>query len=68
MAVGAAGAVQNSYPPAALLAARAGQPVAAIAAPRADAIARGWLSAEPHVLRATATGAERLNRVLALFA
>jgi oxygen-independent coproporphyrinogen-3 oxidase len=54
--------------PAALFAARAGQPVAAIAAPRAEAIARGWLSGEPHTLRATKAGAERLNQLLTLFA
>jgi oxygen-independent coproporphyrinogen-3 oxidase len=54
--------------PAGVFTARAGQPVAAIAAPRADAVARGWLSAEPDTLRATAAGAERLNRLLELFA
>ena len=53
---------------AAIFAARAGQPMTAIAAPRAAAIARGWLSTEPETLRATAAGTERLNRVLELFA
>jgi oxygen-independent coproporphyrinogen-3 oxidase len=48
--------------------ARAGQPAAAIGSARAAAIARGWLSAEPHRLRATAAGLEKLNRLLELFA
>lgn len=54
--------------PAAIFAARAGQPVTAIAAPRARAIARGWLHAEPDTLRATPAGLQQLNRVLELFA
>ena len=54
--------------PAADFAARAGQPVAAITNPRAAAVARGWLDADPAVLRATAAGLEQLNRVLELFA
>jgi len=48
--------------------ARAGQPAAAIGAARAAAIARGWLSAEPDRLCATPAGAEKLNRLLELFA
>jgi oxygen-independent coproporphyrinogen-3 oxidase len=48
--------------------ARAGQPAAPIYSARAAAIARGWLSAEPHRLRATAAGLEKLNRLLELFA
>ncbi|RPI60649.1 MAG: oxygen-independent coproporphyrinogen III oxidase-like protein, partial [Lysobacterales bacterium] len=48
--------------------ARAGQPAAAIGSARAAVIARGWLSAEPHRLRATAAGLEKLNRLLELFA
>jgi oxygen-independent coproporphyrinogen-3 oxidase len=47
---------------------RAGQPAAAIGAARAEATARGWLGAEPDRLRATASGLQRLNRVLELFA
>jgi putative oxygen-independent coproporphyrinogen III oxidase len=54
--------------PAAVFAARAGQPVTAIAAPRARAIAHGWLHAEPDTLRATPAGMQQLNRVLELFA
>ena len=48
--------------------ARAGLPAAAIAVPRAAAIARGWLTAEPQTLRATPMGLDRLNRLLELFA
>ena len=48
--------------------ARAGQPEAGIGAARAAATARGWLSAEPGLLRATPSGLERLNKLLELFA
>ena len=48
--------------------ARAGQSATAIGAARAVAIARGWLGAEPHRLCATPAGAEKLNRLLELFA
>jgi oxygen-independent coproporphyrinogen-3 oxidase len=48
--------------------ARAGQPAAAIAAARAAATARGWLGAERGRLRVTASGLQRLNKVLELFA
>ena len=48
--------------------ARAGQPAAAIGAARAAAIARGWLAADPERLCATPAGAEKLNRLLELFA
>jgi putative oxygen-independent coproporphyrinogen III oxidase len=48
--------------------ARAGQPVAAIGAARAAAVARRWLRPEPGTLRATPAGLERLNKVLELFA
>jgi putative oxygen-independent coproporphyrinogen III oxidase len=48
--------------------AHAGQPAEAIAAPRAVAIDRGWLAAEPATLRATPIGIDRLNRLLELFA
>jgi oxygen-independent coproporphyrinogen-3 oxidase len=51
-----------------LFAARAGQPLEAIDAARAAAVARGWLVANPAVLRATPLGLERLNRLLELFA
>jgi oxygen-independent coproporphyrinogen-3 oxidase len=51
-----------------LFVARAGQSVAALAVPRAEAQRQGWLAPEPGVLRATPTGLERLNRVLELFA
>lgn len=54
--------------PAALFAARAGQPVEALDAPRAAAVARGWLDADRGVLRATPAGLEKLNRLLELFA
>ena len=47
---------------------RAGQPAAAIGVPRAAAIERGWLSAEPDRLCATPAGAEQLNKLLELFA
>jgi oxygen-independent coproporphyrinogen-3 oxidase len=48
--------------------ARAGQPAAAIAAPRAAAVEQGWLVDDLAVLRATPAGLERLNRLLELFA
>ena len=48
--------------------ARAGQPAAAIAGGRNAAVARGWLEADPAVLRATPAGLEKLNRLLELFA
>ena len=48
--------------------ARAGQPVAMIAAGRAAAVERGWLVDDAVVLRATPAGLERLNRLLELFA
>jgi coproporphyrinogen III oxidase-like Fe-S oxidoreductase len=51
-----------------LFEARAGQPVAAIGAARAAAIEHGWLSAERKRLQATAAGAEKLNKLLELFA
>ena len=54
--------------PDATFVARAGQSAAAIAGPRAAAIGRGWLAAEPEMLRATPSGIERLNPLLALFA
>ena len=54
--------------PVELFEARAGQPAAALVSPRAAAIARGWLGAEPDRLRATPAGIESLNRLLALFA
>jgi oxygen-independent coproporphyrinogen-3 oxidase len=44
--------------------ARAGQPVAMIAAGRAAAVERGWLVEDAAVLRATPAGLERLNRLL----
>ncbi len=53
---------------AAVFEARAGQPVSEIAAPRTQAIARGWLSADPASLRATPAGLQQLNRLLELFA
>jgi oxygen-independent coproporphyrinogen-3 oxidase len=54
--------------PAAMFEARAGQPLTAIAVPRAAAVAHGWLAPEADGLRATAAGAEKLNRLLELFA
>jgi len=54
--------------PVAIFEARAGQPVAALAAARTTATARGWLDADPETLRATPVGLEKLNRVLELFA
>jgi oxygen-independent coproporphyrinogen-3 oxidase len=48
--------------------ARAGQPVATLAAGRATAVERGWLVDDPAMLRATPAGLERLNRLLELFA
>jgi putative oxygen-independent coproporphyrinogen III oxidase len=47
--------------------ARAGQPIAAIAAPCAAAVARGWLVDDPETLRPTPVGVEKLNRLLELF-
>jgi putative oxygen-independent coproporphyrinogen III oxidase len=47
--------------------ARAGQPAEAIRDARAAAVARGWLSPDTNVLRATPMGLERLNRLLELF-
>jgi putative oxygen-independent coproporphyrinogen III oxidase len=46
---------------------RTGVPLEAIAAPRREGIARGWLTEEPGRLRATAAGREVLNRLLELF-
>jgi oxygen-independent coproporphyrinogen-3 oxidase len=54
--------------PVEVFAARAGQPASTLAAARAAAIERGWLTAEPDVLRTTASGIDRLNRLLELFA
>lgn len=54
--------------PATVFSARAGQPAAALEAARLAAVRRGWLAPEQHVLRATPSGLERLNRVLELFA
>jgi putative oxygen-independent coproporphyrinogen III oxidase len=54
--------------PRAMFEARAGQPLAAIAAPRGAAVQQGWLAPEPDALRATAVGREKLNRLLELFA
>ena len=51
-----------------IFAARAGQPVSTLAAARAAAVERGWLTSEPGVLRATPSGIDRLNRLLELFA
>jgi putative oxygen-independent coproporphyrinogen III oxidase len=51
-----------------LFVARAGQPLERIAKARAAGVARGWLAAEPGRLRATSTGLDMLNRLLALFA
>jgi oxygen-independent coproporphyrinogen-3 oxidase len=48
--------------------ARAGQSASSIEPGRAAAVERGWLVDEPAVLRATAAGLERLNRLLELFA
>jgi putative oxygen-independent coproporphyrinogen III oxidase len=47
--------------------ARAGQSIAAIAAPRAAGVACGWLDDAEGWLRATPCGLERLNRLLELF-
>ena len=47
---------------------RAGVPLDAIAGPRREALARGWLADEPGRLRPTAAGREVLNRLLELFA
>ena len=46
---------------------RAGLPLEAIAAPRREAVDRGWLADEPGRLRATPAGREVLNRLLELF-
>jgi oxygen-independent coproporphyrinogen-3 oxidase len=46
---------------------RAGLPIAAIEAGVRDALARGWLVADPAVLRPTTAGLEMLNPLLALF-
>jgi putative oxygen-independent coproporphyrinogen III oxidase len=48
--------------------ARAGQPIDAIGAARAEGVARGWLHADTDLLRATPAGIEKLNRLLGLFA
>jgi oxygen-independent coproporphyrinogen-3 oxidase len=50
-----------------VFAARAGQSLANITAARAIGIERGWLAAEPGVLRATPAGFQVLNRLLELF-
>jgi putative oxygen-independent coproporphyrinogen III oxidase len=54
--------------PGAMFEARAGQPLAAIAARRSAAVAHGWLVPDALELRATASGLEKLNRLLELFA
>ena len=46
---------------------RAGLRIEAIAAPRREAVDRGWLANEPDRLRATPAGREVLNRLLELF-
>jgi oxygen-independent coproporphyrinogen-3 oxidase len=46
---------------------RAGQPVVNVGAARAIGVERGWLAAEPGVLRATPAGLQVLNRLLELF-
>ncbi len=46
---------------------RTGLPLEAIAAPRREAVDRGWLADEPGRLRATPAGREVLNRLLELF-
>jgi len=46
---------------------RTGLPLEAIAAPRREAVDRGWLADEPARLRATPVGREVLNRLLELF-
>ena len=51
-----------------LFAARAGQAVSTLAAARAAAVERGWLTSDPGVLHATPSGIDRLNRLLELFA
>lgn len=48
--------------------ARAGQSITTLAAARAAAERRGWLSPELEALRATPAGLEKLNRLLELFA
>jgi oxygen-independent coproporphyrinogen-3 oxidase len=53
--------------PQTLFAERAGVPVAAIEPGVRDALARGWLAADPGVLRPTAAGLQMLNPLLALF-
>jgi oxygen-independent coproporphyrinogen-3 oxidase len=47
---------------------RTGLPIETIAAPRCEAVSRGWLADETGTLRATPAGYEVLNRLLALFA
>lgn len=54
--------------PTSVFSARAGQPAASIEPARLTAVQRGWLAPEPHLLRATPSGLEQLNRVLELFA
>ncbi len=51
-----------------LFMARAGQPADTISNAREAAVAQGWLAADTNVLRATAAGLQRLNRMLELFA
>jgi oxygen-independent coproporphyrinogen-3 oxidase len=46
---------------------RTGLPLETIAAPRREAVQRGWLADEPGRLRATPEGREVLNRLLELF-
>lgn len=53
--------------PLALFEERAGQPVGGIEVALHEARLRGWLSDEPGMLRATASGLEVLNRLLGLF-
>jgi putative oxygen-independent coproporphyrinogen III oxidase len=54
--------------PGAMFEARAGQPLAAIAAQCSAAVAHGWLAPDAAELRATTVGLEKLNRLLELFA
>jgi oxygen-independent coproporphyrinogen-3 oxidase len=54
--------------PVSMFEARAGQPLAAIAAACSIAVERGWLAPDAAELRATAAGLEKLNRLLELFA
>jgi oxygen-independent coproporphyrinogen-3 oxidase len=53
--------------PLALFEERAGQPIGAIEGPLHEARGRGWLAAEPGMLRPTETGLEMLNPLLGLF-